>query len=132
MNVIGNTLYSPNGNVISSALKACAQFAKAPLKNVEKSLPIFVRQTLQIIRETGSTEADVVQTAFKTLALVIIRDVSVSQVKEKNLTNLLELLNPDLEEVTHQGNAFALLQAIISRKFIVSEMSQCSITFCNS
>ena len=121
VNVIGNTLYSSNGSVISSGLKATAQIAKAPLKNVEKNLPIFVRQTLQIIRETGSTEADVVQTAFKTLA-VIIRDVSSSQLKEKDLTFLLELLTPDLEEVTRQANAFALLRAIVSRKFVVPEI----------
>ena len=50
---------------------------------------------MQIIRETGSTESDVVQTALKTLA-VIIRDCSSSQVKEKDSTFLLELLTPDL------------------------------------
>ena len=121
VNVIGNTLYASNGNVVSSGLKAAAQIAKAPLENVEKSLPIFVRQTMQIIRETGSTESDVVQTAFKTLA-VIIRDCSSSQVKEKDSTFLLELLTPDLEEASRQANAFALLRAIVSRKFIIPEI----------
>ncbi|KAL5483039.1 UTP20_9 [Sanghuangporus weigelae] len=121
VNVIGNTLYSSNGSVVSSGLKAAAQIVKAPLENVKKNLPIFVRQTLQIVRETGSTEADVVQAAFKTLA-VIIRDVSSSQLKEKDLTFLLELLTPDLEEVTRQANAFALLRAIVYRKFIVPEI----------
>ncbi|KAL5498462.1 UTP20 [Sanghuangporus vaninii] len=121
VNVIGNTLYSSSGSVVSSGLKAVAQIVKAPLDNVKKNLPIFVRQTLQIVRETGSTEADVVQSAFKALA-VIIRDVSSSQLKEKDLTFLLELLTPDLEEVTRQANAFALLRAIVYRKFIVPEI----------
>ncbi|KAL5531823.1 UTP20 [Sanghuangporus sanghuang] len=121
VNVIGNTLYSSTGSVVSFGLKAVAQIVKAPLENVKKNLPIFVRQTLQIVRETGSTEADVVQAAFKTLA-VIIRDVSSSQLKEKDLTFLLELLTPDLEEVTRQANAFALLRAIVYRKFIVPEI----------
>ncbi|KAI5120165.1 hypothetical protein M0805_008432 [Coniferiporia weirii] len=121
VNVIGNTLYGSNGNVVSSGLKATAQIVKCPLKNVEKSLPVFVRQILEIVRQTGNTEADVTQTAFKTLA-VIIRDCSSSQLKEKDLTYLLELLTPDLEEVTRQATAFSLLRAIVSRKFVVPEI----------
>ncbi|THH09644.1 hypothetical protein EW145_g1873 [Phellinidium pouzarii] len=121
VNVIGNTLYATNGNVVSSGLKATAQIVKCPLKNVEKSLPVFVRQSLEIVRQTGSTEAEVTQTAFKTLA-VIIRDCSSSQLKEKDLTFLLELLTPDLEEISRQATAFSLLRAVVSRKFVVPEI----------
>lgn len=121
VNVVGNALYASNGNVVSSGLKAVAQFVKCPLKNVEKSLPIFVRQFLEIIRTSGSTEADVAQTALKTLAL-IIRDCPGSQVKEKELVYLLELLGPDLEEPSRQGTAFSVLRAIVSRKFVVPEI----------
>ena len=119
--VIGNTLYAANGNIVSAGLKATAQIVKCPLKNMDKSLPVFLRQSLQIIRQSGSTEAEVTQTAFKTLA-VLIRDCPSAQVKEKDLTFLLELLAPDLEEVTRQATAFALLRAIVSKKFVVPEI----------
>lgn len=121
VSVIGNTLYSNNGNVASSGLKAISQMIKSPLKSVEESLPVFVRQTFAIIRQTGSTESDLTQTAFKTLA-VMIRDHSSSQVKEKDLIFLLELVTPDLEEVSRQATAFSLLRAIVSRKFVVPEI----------
>lgn len=121
MKVIGNTLYAANGNIVSAGLKATAQIVKCPLKDMDKSVPVYVRQTLEIVRQSGSTEADVTQTAFRTLA-IIIRDCPSSQVKEKDLTFLLELLAPDLEEVNRQATAFALLRAIVSRKFIVPEI----------
>ncbi|KAH8110477.1 hypothetical protein DFH11DRAFT_1547369 [Phellopilus nigrolimitatus] len=99
VNVIGNTLYGTNGNVVSAGLKAAAQIVKCPLRTLRS-----LCQSLQ----TRSTEADVTQTAFKALA-VIVRDCSSSQLKEKDLTFLLELLTPDLEEVTRQATAFSLL-----------------------
>ena len=121
VNVIGNTLYASNGEVISSGLKATAQVIKCPLKNVEKSLPVFVRQILEIVKQTGGTESNVMQNALRTLS-VVIRDCPSSQLKEKDLTFLLEVLTPDLEEVTRQGTAFNLLRSIVSRKFVVPEI----------
>ncbi|KAL5476567.1 UTP20_5 [Sanghuangporus weigelae] len=76
-----------------------------------------IHQTLQIVWKRGVRK----QMSFKTLA-VTIRDVSSSQLKEKGLTFLLELLTPDLEEVAQQVDAYALLRAIVYRKFIVPEI----------
>ena len=119
--VIGNTLYSDNALVISSGMKAAAMVVKAPLKSIVKSLPVLIRQIIDIVKQTGSTEADVVQIAFKSLA-TILRDCETAQVKEKDLIYLLELASPDLEETSRQGPAFAMLRAIIARKFVVPEM----------
>ena len=119
--VIGNTLYSQDALVVIQGLKATASIVKCPLKSIEKSLPVLVRQSLDIVRQAGNTESDVVQTAFRTLA-VIIRDCTTFQVKEKDLVYLLEVLTPDLEEPTRQASVFGLLRAIISRKFLVSEI----------
>src|SRR5690606_16387881 len=44
------------------------------------------------------------------------------ELKEKDLTFLLELVTPDLEAPDKQGVAFALLRAIVSRRFVVPEM----------
>ena len=100
--VIGNTLY-------------------APLKSLDKSLPIFIRQIIDIIKQTGSTESDAGQTAFKSLA-TILRDSPTAQVKEKDLVYLLDLLSPDLEDPSRQASVFSMLRAIVSRKFVVPEI----------
>jgi U3 small nucleolar RNA-associated protein 20 len=119
--VIGNTLYSDNAMVIMSGMKAAASIVKAPLKSLDKSLPIFIRQIIDIVKQTGSTESDTVQTAFKSLATVL-RDNPTAQVKEKDLVYLLELLTPDLEDPLRQASVFSMLRAIVSRKFIVHEI----------
>ncbi|QRW12832.1 U3 snoRNP protein Utp20 [Ceratobasidium sp. AG-Ba] len=119
--VIGNTLYSLDGHVVSLGLKAAASIVKCPLQSVDKSLPVFVKQILQIIRSSGNTESEVVQTALKSLA-VIIRECPAAKLQEKDLTFLLEVITPDLEEPERQAAVFSLLRAIIARKFVVSEI----------
>jgi U3 small nucleolar RNA-associated protein 20 len=119
--VIGNTLYSSNSHVLIKGLKASAAIIKCPLKKLEKSVPVFVRQTIDILKGIGSTESEVAQTALKSLA-TIVRDKSNAEVKEKDLVFLLELLAPDLEEPGRQASVFAVLRAIVARKFIVPEI----------
>jgi U3 small nucleolar RNA-associated protein 20 len=119
--VIGNTLYSSNSHVLIQGLKATAAIIKCPLKKLENSVPVFVRRTIEILKEAGSTESEVAQTALKSLA-TIVRDKSNAEVKEKDLVYLLELLAPDLEEPGRQASVFAMLRAIVARKFIVPEI----------
>ncbi|KAI0667027.1 armadillo-type protein [Trametes maxima] len=121
VSVVGNTLYSAHMQVIVPGLKAAAAIVKCPLKSIEKSLPVFIRQIIDIIRQAGSTEPDTVQTAFKSLA-TILRDHSGAQVKEKDLVYLLELLAPDLEEPDRQAAVFTMLRAIVARRFVVPEI----------
>ncbi|KAF9258369.1 hypothetical protein L218DRAFT_1080452 [Marasmius fiardii PR-910] len=118
---VGNTLYSTNSFVLTSGLRAVAGLIKCPLDSLERSLPVFIRQILEIIKRLGNTESDVAQNALKTLA-VILRDGPAVTVKEKDLAFLLELIGPDLEEPSRQGSVFQMLRAIISRKFVVPEI----------
>ncbi|KAJ7475832.1 armadillo-type protein [Mycena latifolia] len=119
--VIGNTLYSSTSLVLVFGLKAAAGIIKCPLKSLEKSLPVFVQQTIDIVKQAGSTESEVVQVAFKSLA-VMLRDGPAVQVKERDLVYLLELLTPDLEEPDRQASVFIMLRAIVGRKFVVPEI----------
>ncbi|KAI0359462.1 hypothetical protein OH77DRAFT_1472682 [Trametes cingulata] len=119
--VIGNTLYSSHMEVIVPGLKAAAAIVRCPLKSIDKSLPVFIRQIIDIIKQAGSTEPDTVQTAFKSLA-TILRDQPGAQVKEKDLVYLLELLSPDLEEPERQAAVFTMLRAIVARRFVVPEI----------
>ncbi|TFK45123.1 armadillo-type protein [Crucibulum laeve] len=119
--VVGNTLYSTSAPVLLLGLRCVAGMIKAPLKSLEKSLPVLVRQILDIIKQTGNTESEIVQVAFKSLA-TILRDGPVVQVKEVDLVYLLELLAPDLEEPERQASVFTMLRAIVARKFVVPEI----------
>lgn len=119
--VVGNTLYSISTPVLLLGLRSAAGLAKCPLKSLGKSLPVFVRQIIDIVQQAGNTESEVVQVAFKSLA-TILRDGPAVQVKEKDLVYLLELLSPDLEETTRQASVFMMLRAIIGRKFVVPEI----------
>jgi U3 small nucleolar RNA-associated protein 20 len=118
---IGNTLYSSNSEVVVLGLRASAAIIRCPLKAVEKSMSVFVQQTIDIIKQAGSTESDVAQTALKSLANMI-RDCPSTVVKEKDLIYLLELLSPDLEDLARQSSVFTMLRAIVSRKFVVPEI----------
>jgi len=119
--VIGNTLYSSSSHVLIKGLKASSAIVKCPLKKLEKSVPVFVRRAIDILKGIGNTESEVAQTALKSLA-TIVRDKSNAEVKEKDLVFLLELLAPDLEEPGRQASVFAMLRAIVARKFIVPEI----------
>ncbi|KAI0782968.1 armadillo-type protein [Abortiporus biennis] len=119
--VIGNTLYSSHIQVVIPALKAASAIIHSPLKNIDKSLPVFIRQMIDIIKQAGSTESEAAQASLKSLSS-ILRDQPNAQVKEKDLIFLLELLTPDLEDPTRQASVFAMLRAIVSRKFVVPEI----------
>lgn len=119
--VIGNTLYSDNGLVLTQGLKASTSIAKCPLKASEKAAPVFVRQILDVVKQSGSTESEVAQAGLKALAS-ILRDCSGAQVKEQDLVLILELIGPDIEEPARQPSVFAMLRAIVSRKFVAPEI----------
>ncbi|KAI0937862.1 hypothetical protein AcW1_003904 [Taiwanofungus camphoratus] len=121
VSAIGNTLYSNHIQVVIPGLKAAAAIVKCPLKSIEKSLPVFIRQMIEIIKQAGTTESEAVQATFRSLA-TILRDQPNAQVKEKDLVYLLELLSPDLEDPSRQASVFTMLRAIISRKFVVPEI----------
>jgi U3 small nucleolar RNA-associated protein 20 len=51
-------------------------------------MPVFVQQIIDIIKQTGNTESEVVQVALKSLAS-ILRDGGAVEVKEKDLVYLV-------------------------------------------
>ncbi|KAK0476052.1 armadillo-type protein [Armillaria novae-zelandiae] len=118
---IGNTLYSTSSPVLISGVRCVAGLVKCPLKSMDKSLPVFIKQILDIVRLAGNTESELVQVALKSLA-TIIRDGPAVDVKEKDLVFLLDILSPDLEEPSRQTTVFTMLRAIVSRKFVVPEI----------
>lgn len=119
--VVGNTLYSKNASVLTLGIRCAAGLAKCPLKGIQKSIPVIVHQIHEILKQIGNTESDLSQTALTSLA-TILRDGPPVQVKEKDLDYLLGLISPDLDDQSRQAPAFALLKAIVARKFVVPEI----------
>ncbi|EAU91851.2 U3 snoRNP protein Utp20 [Coprinopsis cinerea okayama7 len=140
---IGNTLYSASTPVLLAALKSVAllvtRFA-TKLPGMRRALPVYVNQVISIIRTSGGgggsmggTDGDLLQSALRTLGVMIRdgpktmtgSDGTVSpgvEIQEKDLSFLLELVTPDLEDPDKQNVTFTLLRAIVSRRFIVPEM----------
>ena len=119
--VVGNTLYSKNTSVLALGIRCAAGLCKCPLNSIKQSVPVIVQQILDILKQVGTTESDLSQTALTSLA-TIFREGPLVQVKEKDLEYLLELISPDLEEQSRQASAFSLLRAIVARKFVVPEI----------
>lgn len=119
---IGNTLYSPTGSVLMLGLKASAAIVRCPIPQVDAALPVFITNIFKVIKQAGGTaEGDVAQTALKTLA-VILRDGKASNLSDTQLKYLLEMISPDIEETDRQSAIFAILRAIVARRFLVPEI----------
>jgi len=71
-------------------MRCVAGLAECPLKAIEKSLPVIVQQILDINKQAGNTESELVQVAFKSLATVL-RDGPPVEVKEKDLVFLIPI-----------------------------------------
>ena len=122
VNAVGNTLYSPTSSVLLLGLKASAAVARCPVPQVDEALPAFVSNIFKIIKQQGGTaETDISQTALKTLA-VILRDCKASTLSDTQLRYLLDVISPDLEETDRQASIFAILRAVVSRRFVVPEI----------
>uniref|UniRef100_U9SZI5 Uncharacterized protein n=1 Tax=Rhizophagus irregularis (strain DAOM 181602 / DAOM 197198 / MUCL 43194) TaxID=747089 RepID=U9SZI5_RHIID len=121
VNTIGNALYSKHLNINILSLKIMCIICKLKLKSLDNALPVIVKQTFSLIRTSNTTNSELVQACFKLLT-VIIRDCKHVDFKESQLTLLINLIRPDLEEPQRQGTTFSLIRAIVSRKFVVPEM----------
>jgi U3 small nucleolar RNA-associated protein 20 len=76
------------------AYKFAAGLMKCPLKNLPKSVPVFILQMISIICQTGNTESRIVQVTFQSLA-AILHNLPDAQVKEEDFIFLLEPLALD-------------------------------------
>lgn len=121
VNVIGNTLYAADSGVVISGLKAMGSLVKCPLESLPAAVTALVQQVFVITRQSGGTDSEVCQAALKTLS-VIMRDCKDIEIGQKQLKYLIEVITPDMEDPTRQSTLFAILRAIISRKFVIADI----------
>ncbi|EGU13301.1 hypothetical protein RTG_00465 [Rhodotorula toruloides ATCC 204091] len=121
VSLVGNSLYSDDPVVLARSMRATASLIRCPLSSTEKAAPVLVKQMLSVIERAGSTESELAQSALRTLSTVL-RDCKTATLSEKQLTSLLELIGPDLEEADRQATLFQVLRAVMSRKFVAPEI----------
>ncbi|GAA5897320.1 hypothetical protein JCM6882_001857 [Rhodosporidiobolus microsporus] len=121
VSLVGNSLYSDDPVVLARSMRATASLIRCPLTSTDKAAPVLVKQMLNVVERAGSTESELAQSALRTLSTVI-RDCKSASLSEKQLTALLELIGPDLEEADRQATLFQVLRAIMSRKFVAPEI----------
>ncbi|WFD21090.1 U3 snoRNP protein [Malassezia caprae] len=118
---VGETLYATNGPVIERGLRAAAALARCPLPNLAEALPVMQKQMLVLLRSAGGLHSAMAQAALRALS-VVLREGRAPAPPTRQLTELLTLVEPELETPVAQASVFALLRAIVSRAFVVPEI----------
>ncbi|KAG0304218.1 U3 snoRNP protein [Dissophora globulifera] len=121
VDIVGNGVFAKYPEVIQQSLKIMCILAKIKLPSLDRGLPVVIKQTFVLLKAQGSTKSELAQSCFKMLA-VAIRECKKVVIKEEQLTMLLNMIQPDLEEPERQTTTFSLIRAIISRQFVVPEM----------
>ncbi|KAG0221648.1 armadillo-type protein [Mortierella sp. GBAus27b] len=119
--VVGNGVFAKNPEVIQQSLKIMCILAKLKLPSLDKGLSVVIKQTFVLLKAQGSTKSEMAQSCFKMLA-VSIRESKKVAIKEEQLTTLLNMIQPDLEEPERQSTTFSLIRSIVSKKLVVPEM----------
>ncbi|RUP48500.1 hypothetical protein BC936DRAFT_144478 [Jimgerdemannia flammicorona] len=119
--VVGNVLYSKHNKIVILATKILGILCKLSLPSLDDSLSVIIKQMFTLIKGSGSTSSELVQSCFKLLT-VCIRDCKATQIKENQLTFLINLIRPDLEDPDKQSTTFSLVRAVVSRKFVAPEV----------
>ncbi|KAF9085956.1 U3 snoRNP protein [Mortierella sp. AD031] len=119
--VVGNGVFAKHPDVIQQSLKIMCLLAKLKLPSLEKGLPVVIKQTFVLLKAQGSTKSELAQSCFKMLAIAM-RESKAIVLKEDQLTMLLNMIKPDLEEPERQTTTFSLIRSIVSRQFVVPEM----------
>lgn len=120
--LVENVLYSKQTNNVVLALRVICLMIIHPLPSKDAAVPRLVKRVFQLIKGSGNNiHSKLVQHSFKLLTLCL-EDSKTATLNEHQLTYLLTIIRPDLEEPEHQGTVFALVRAILSRKFMAPEV----------
>ncbi|KAI9322632.1 hypothetical protein BX666DRAFT_2023084 [Dichotomocladium elegans] len=119
--VVANTLYSTHVSNVILGCKVMRTLMQYPMLQVRRFTPDIIKRTFQLIRQAGNTKSDLVQNCFKMLTMCI-RDLPNVKLNENQLVYLITIIQPDIEEPERQSTVFALIRAILSRKFMAAEV----------
>jgi U3 small nucleolar RNA-associated protein 20 len=130
VDAVGNTLYSSQSANVVLAARIMCHFILMKIPNIESAVAVSIKRSFELIKSSGGSQTTTVQACLKLLT-VCIRDNEKSSLTEAQLTYILNFVRPDMEELERQGTIFALVRAIISRKFMAPEMYELMDTVSN-
>ncbi|KAI5959627.1 UTP20 [Candida pseudojiufengensis] len=120
--LLTTAIYSENEGVILASLKVLSIVVRLPFdEETQNILKTCVRKALIIIKDSPTTNSDIVQSALKFLATTIKHNPKVV-LKESAISYVLSRIQPDLEEPNRQGLAFQFLKAVVSQHLMLPEI----------
>ncbi|KAE8334913.1 hypothetical protein BDV24DRAFT_169715 [Aspergillus arachidicola] len=119
--IIGDSLVQGQEEVKISALRLLSTMIKLPLAELDNNSHVYLTEAVKIIKEAPSTNTEAAQASLKLIA-AMLRERKSTKLRDGHLSYLLQRLTSDIEEPDRQGITFNFIRAVMSRKFVVTEM----------
>ncbi|KAI9030419.1 armadillo-type protein [Hyaloraphidium curvatum] len=120
ISLLATTASSKHSGVAVTGYKVLGFVAKAALPALDAAKDSILRTAMRSVMRSPNLSSDLVQQTLKFLA-VMIRDTDVD-LSDQQIAGLISLITPELEETANQATCFALIKAIVSRKYISDDV----------
>ncbi|KAI9595434.1 armadillo-type protein [Syncephalis fuscata] len=121
VDAVGNASYSQHASVMAQSFKVLAILCPLPLNGLNNGRAAIVKRAFEVLSKSTDTGLDLSQSCFRLLT-VVIRQCPQVTVSEVQLTFLVNLIKPDIEETEKQTTTFNLIRAMVARKFVSPEV----------
>lgn len=119
--IIGDALVQAHEEVKISALRLLSTIIKLPIPELDENSHVYLTEAVKMIKESPSTNSEASQASLKLIS-AMIRERKTTKLRDGHLAYLLHRLKADIEEPDRQGITFNFIRAVMSRKFVVTEM----------
>ena len=121
MPLIGEALINAHEEVQNSAMRLLAAIIKTPLKEIDLGVPVYIFESMKVIKGAATASSESAQAALK-LVTVVLRERPGVEIREADLAYLLQKVGNDIEEPDRQGVTFNFLKAVLQRKVLIPEV----------
>ena len=121
MPIIGEALISAHEEVQNSTMRLLAAIIKVPLNEIDSFAPVYISESIKIIKNAVSMSTETAQAALK-LITVVLRERPKVEIRDIDLKFLLQKVANDIEEPDRQGVTFNFLKAVVQRKILIPEI----------
>jgi U3 small nucleolar RNA-associated protein 20 len=119
--MIGDTLLQPQEEVKISSLRLISTVVRVPLVAIDRSAPTYIAEAMKMVKNSPDTSHEAAQAALKAMT-AILRERKTVDIRDADLSYILQRLQTDLEEPDRQGISFNFVKAVMSRKIVVAEV----------
>lgn len=119
--VIGDAMIEAQEDVKISALRLLSAIIKLPMDELDQNAPVYVREAVNMVKNSTNTNEEAAQAALKLVAAVLRERKSV-KIRDSDIADLLHRITPDIEEPDKQGVTFNFIRAVMARKIQLPEI----------